>query len=309
MPSPSYKETFESGALKKKAEAAWEQLEDCHLCPRQCGANRIEGEKGLCRTGSTALVSGVSPHFGEEAPLVGRYGSGTLFFTYCPLGCVFCQNYELSHLGEGRESSPEVLADRMLYLQDLGCHNINWVTPTHVVPMLLKALLIAIPKGLNLPLVYNCGGYESLETLRLLDRVVDIYLPDFKFWDPGIAEELAQAPDYPEAARQALREMHRQVGELLIDSEGVAGRGLLLRHLVMPNDKAGTRAVMEFLAREISLRTYVNIMDQYRPSGQASGHPSINRRIYPGEYAQALEWAGQAGLFRLDQPGNRRIMR
>jgi putative pyruvate formate lyase activating enzyme len=271
--------------------------------------NRLGGEQGYCRTGPTALVSGVSPHFGEEDPLVGRYGSGTIFFANCSLGCVFCQNYELSHLGQGRETSPEVLAEHMLHLQALGCHNINWVTPTHVIPMLLQALLIAVPKGLNLPLVYNCGGYESLDTLRLLERVVDIYMPDFKFWDPNIAQELAQAPDYPEMARRALKEMHRQGGDLLIDSEGLARKGLLLRHLVMPNHRAGTREIMTFVGGEISPLTYVNIMDQYRPCGQAASLPSINRRIFNEEYMQALNWAVDSGLHRLDQRRNRKTIR
>lgn len=306
---PSYVNEFEAGSLKKKAEKAREILRDCHLCPRNCGVNRLEGERGYCRTGRTALVSSVGPHFGEEAPLVGQFGSGTIFFAFCNLGCIFCQNYELSHSGEGREISPEALADQMLHLQTIGCHNINWVTPTHVVPMLLEALMIAIPKGLHLPLVYNCGGYESIETLRLLENIVDLYMPDFKFWDPAVSQELAQADDYPGIAREAVKEMYRQVGDLLIGPKGIAQKGLLVRHLVMPNKKSGTKAVMAFIAREISRQTYVNIMDQYRPCGQAPGYPGIDRRIFPEEYEQALGEATEAGLLRLDHGRSRRIIR
>ena len=298
---PSYLKEYETGALARKAEEAWEILKACRLCPRNCGINRLDGELGFCRTGRTALVSSVGPHLGEEDPLVGQYGSGTIFLAFCNLGCIFCQNYELSHLGEGRESPPERLAEQMLHLQTLGCHNINWVTPSHVIPFLLRALLTAIPRGLAIPLVYNCGGYESLDTLHLLDHIVDIYMPDFKFWDSAIAAELAVAPDYPSTARRALKEMHRQVGELILNRQGIAERGLLIRHLVMPNEVAGTKEIMEFIAQELSPQTYVNVMNQYRPCGQAPGHPLINRRLYPEEYRQALDWAEQAGLLRLDQ--------
>lgn len=298
---PSYLREFETGSLKRKAEKGWETLRECRLCPRNCGINRLEGERGFCRTGQVALVASAGPHFGEEAPLVGHYGSGTIFFAYCNLGCIFCQNYELSHGGEGLETSPEVLAGHMLRLQAMGCHNINWVTPTHVVPMLLKALLSAIPKGLNLPLVYNCGGYEAPETLLLLENIVDIYMPDFKFWNPSVCQEFVQAGDYPEIAREAVKEMHRQVGDLRIDQRGIAQKGLLLRHLVMPNRLAGTDEIMDFISREISPQTYVNIMDQYRPCGQAPSHPKINRRVYDQEFEQTLQGAAQAGLRRLDQ--------
>jgi putative pyruvate formate lyase activating enzyme len=306
---PSYLKEFESGSLSQKAQKAWETLRECRLCPRNCGINRLEGEKGFCQTGQTALVSSIGPHFGEEAPLVGRYGSGTIFFAFCNLGCIFCQNYELSHLGEGRETSPEVLAGHMLHLKAIGCHNINWVTPTHVVPFLLKALLIAIPKGLNIPLVYNCGGYEVPETLRWLENIVDMYMPDIKFGDPSVSQELAQAPDYPLVAKKALKEMHRQVGDLVINQEGIAQKGLLIRHLVMPNELAGTKEIMEFIAQELSPQTYVNIMDQYRPCGQAPGDHRINRKLHSEEYQQALNWAVEAGLLRLDQPRIRRISR
>jgi putative pyruvate formate lyase activating enzyme len=305
---PSYVKEFESGSLKRKAERGWEILRKCSLCPRNCGINRLEGERGFCRTGQFALVSSAGPHFGEEDPLVGQYGSGTLFFTFCNLGCIFCQNYELSHYGEGRETTPEVLAGHMLHLQAIGCHNINWVTPTHVVPMLLRALLTAIPQGFHLPLVYNCGGYESPETLLLLENVVDIYMPDFKFWDSAVSQELAQAGDYPEIARSAVKEMHRQVGDLVIDQRGIARKGLLVRHLVMPNGLAETKEIMNFISKKISPQTYVNIMDQYHPCGESPRHPGINRRIYAEEYAQARQGAVEAGLCRLDQHRTRRMM-
>jgi putative pyruvate formate lyase activating enzyme len=309
LPQPAYLKAYETGSLKQKAAEAWQVLENCRLCPRACGVNRLKGEKGFCQTGERALVSSSGPHYGEEDPLVGQYGSGTIFFAYCNLGCIFCQNYELSHLGEGREAGPENLAEKMLQLQGIGCHNINWVTPTHVVPMLLQALLIAIPRGLKIPLVYNCGGYEALETLGWLDGLVDIYMPDFKFWEHSTAAALAQAPDYPERAREALKEMQRQVGDLRMDPRGIAWRGLLVRHLVMPQGLAGTREVMRFLARELSLDTYVNVMDQYRPCGQAPGHPVLNRPIDAKEYEQALNWAREAGLRRLDQRKRRFLVR
>jgi putative pyruvate formate lyase activating enzyme len=306
---PSYLKEFESGSLKQKAQKAWETLRECRLCPRNCGINRLGGEKGFCQTGQTALVSSIGPHFGEEDPLVGHYGSGTIFFAFCNLGCIFCQNYELSHLGEGRETSPDVLAEHMLHLMAIGCHNINWVTPTHVVPFLLKALLIAIPKGLNIPLVYNCGGYEAPETLLWLENIVDMYMPDIKFWDPSVSQELAQAGDYPQVAKKALQEMHRQVGNLVINPEGIAQKGLLIRHLVMPNELAGTKEIMGFIAQELSPHSYVNIMDQYRPCGQAPRDVRINRKLHSEEYHQALNWAVEAGLLRLDQPRIRRIAR
>ncbi|OGP50469.1 MAG: radical SAM protein [Deltaproteobacteria bacterium RBG_13_43_22] len=303
---PSYLKEFESGSLEEKAEAAWEILRKCRFCPRECGVNRLEGELGFCKTGQTALVSSFGPHFGEEDPLVGQHGSGTIFFSFCNLGCIFCQNYELSHYGEGQKTSPEILARQMLHLQAIGCHNINWVTPTHVVPFLLKALLIAIPQGLCLPVVYNCGGYETLESLLFLENIVDIFMPDFKFWDQQVSQDLTQAPDYPQVARKAVKEMYRQVKDLILDNRGIAQKGLLVRHLVMPNNLAGTEEIMKFLARNISPNTYVNIMDQYRPCGQAMEHQQINRQVLSEEWEQALKWAVEAGLSRLDQRRRRR---
>jgi putative pyruvate formate lyase activating enzyme len=253
-------------------------------------------------------VSSYAPHFGEESPLVGSSGSGTIFFTNCNLGCIFCQNYEISHLGEGEEVTAEQLAAMMVSLQEKGCHNINFVTPSHVVPQILEALLIAIKKGLSIPLVYNSGGYDAIETLLLLDGVIDIYMPDFKFWDNDSARQLAAAPDYPERARDALKEMYRQVGDLQINDQGVACRGLLVRHLVMPGGLDETRHILEFLAREISAKTYVNVMDQYRPCGRAREFPPLDRPLDSNEYGEAMEIAKEVGLTRLDERNWSRIL-
>ncbi len=247
------------------------------------------------------VISSYFPHFGEETPLVGRYGSGTIFISYCNLLCIYCQNYEISHLGEGREVSLEEFAQMMLSLQYVGCHNINIVTPTHVVPQILAALEIAIEGGLNIPLVYNTSGYEKVETLRLLDGIVDIYMPDFKYWDSQVAKKYSHAPDYPEVARKALKEMHRQVGNLKLNSNGIAEKGLLVRHLVLPHGLAGTKEIMEFIANEISPNTYVNIMPQYRPCGKAYQDSLINRPITMTEYREAIRIALKAGLTRLDK--------
>ena len=288
------------GELQARAAAARERMRECCLCPRACAATRLEGGLGDCRVGAKAMVSSFNPHFGEEEPLVGWGGSGTIFLTSCSLRCVFCQNFEISHGMEGEEVEAGALAAMMLRLQALGCHNINFVTPTHQVPQILEALALAAPAGLRVPLVYNCGGYEAVPTLRLLDGIVDIYMPDFKFADPEPAAAYLDAPDYPEVAKAALREMHRQVGDLALDEHGIARRGLLVRHLVMPNGLAGTRAVMRFLAREISRNTYVNIMDQYRPCGLAFRHPAIARPITAGEYREAVAAAIEEGIHRLD---------
>jgi putative pyruvate formate lyase activating enzyme len=263
--------------------------------------DRHHGERGLCRTGDQPVVASYGPHFGEEDPLVGSRGSGTIFFTHCNLYCIFCQNYEISHGGEGEEISIPDLAAMMILLQKKGCHNINFVTPSHQVYQILEALPPAIEAGLNVPLVYNTGGYDAVETLKLLDGVIDIYMPDFKFWDPAVAAELCQGADYPEVARQAFKEMHRQVGDLVLDENGVARRGLLVRHLVLPDGLAGTREVMEFLAREISPNTYVNVMGQYRPCGRASEHASLRKFLTGLEHVEAQRLAQEAGLTRLDR--------
>jgi len=248
------------------------------------------------------MVSSYGPHFGEESPLVGRNGSGTIFFTNCNLRCVFCQNYSISQLGEGDKVSKEELACMMLSLQDKGCHNINLVSPTHVVPQILEAFEMAVKSGLQLPLVYNSGGYDSIETLRLLEGIVDIYMPDMKYSDERNAEKLSGVENYPSINRAAVKEMHRQVGDLQINEDGIAQRGLLVRHLVLPHGLAGTKEVVNFLANEVSPDTYVNIMAQYHPCHKASQFPSLSRRISAGEFQEAVTLARQAGLCRLDEP-------
>ncbi len=292
---------MESGELAARAEQAFKALEACNLCPHECGVNRLDGEKGYCKTGNQAVVASYGAHFGEERPLVGRNGSGTIFFSWCNMRCVYCQNYDISHEGVGNPVTPEILAFFFFELQEQGCHNINLVTPSHVVPFFLKALALAAPEGLKIPIVYNTSGYDSLETLRMLDGVVDIYMPDFKYWDPQVGKRLSKVKDYPSAARRALKEMHRQVGDLLIDDDGIATRGLLVRHLVLPEDLASTREVARFIAQEISPDTYINIMDQYRPCGEALKYPPLDRRITSEEYQQALQAARDAGLWRFDR--------
>jgi putative pyruvate formate lyase activating enzyme len=263
--------------------------------------NRLAGDVGKCRTPREAMVSSYGPHFGEEAPLVGRHGSGTIFFTNCNLRCLFCQNYSISQLGEGQKVSKEELAYMMLSLQAKGCHNINLVSPTHVVPQILEALELAVESGLRLPLVYNSGGYDSVETLRILDGIVDIYMPDMKYDDEETAGELSSIENYPEINKAAIKEMHRQTGDLEISEEGVAQRGLLVRHLVLPHGLAGTKGIVNFLSKEISRNTYVNIMAQYRPCYKAFQIPSLGRRISSAELREALSLAQEAGLTRLDK--------
>ncbi|MGC8788009.1 MAG: radical SAM protein [Anaerolineae bacterium] len=298
---PAYLRLLRSGELKKRVTEAYRRLEACDICPRECGVNRRESAKGaVCRTGERALVSSYNPHFGEEAPLVGMRGSGTIFFTWCNLKCQYCQNYEISQLGEGREVEPEQLAAMMLHLQELGCHNINFVSPTHVVPQILASVLIAAEAGLHIPLVYNTGGYDSLKTLALLDGVFDIYMPDMKYSDEATAQRLSKVKNYPAINRAAVAEMHRQVGDLYLDERGIALRGLLVRHLVLPGGLAGTAEIVRFLAEKISLNTYLNIMDQYRPCYKAHEYPELNRRITSEEYAEAIRLAEEAGLHRLD---------
>jgi putative pyruvate formate lyase activating enzyme len=298
----AYIKTFEKGLLRKKIKAAHKLLSSCKLCPRQCRVDRLSGETGLCETAKRAWVSSYSPHFGEEAPLVGKHGSGTIFFTHCNLMCLFCQNFDISHESCGQKVSNEELAAMMLALQQQGCHNINFVTPSHVVPQILAALEIAIPQGLSVPLVYNSGGYDLPSTLRLLEDVFDIYMPDFKFWEPDVAESVCQAADYAEVACKAIKEMHRQVGDLVIDDDGVARQGLLIRHLVLPDGMADTGKIMRYIAREISTRSYVNIMSQYRPCGRAAEIRGLNTFLSPTDYRNALQAAKKEGITRLDQP-------
>lgn len=328
---PGYLELFESGQLHQRAEKALAQLADCTLCARKCHAYRlidpprmdpegpdsgVAGEKpseppvqesprtqpvpqkrlGFCRTGRLAMVSSFFPHHGEEPCLRGWGGSGTIFFTHCNLRCVFCQNWDISWQGAGRPVQAKQLADMMLTLQKAGCHNINFVTPSHVVPQILEALVVAVAGGLRLPLVYNTGGYDCVETLQLLEGVIDIYMPDVKFLDPDLARRWAAAPDYPEVVRAALREMHRQVGDLQLDDQGIARRGLLVRHLVMPGTLADTEEVMRFLAEDISPHTFVNVMPQYHPEARARQFPELARRITADEYRQALAAARTRSL-------------
>jgi putative pyruvate formate lyase activating enzyme len=289
-----------SGELAEKIRVVEEILKRCTLCPRNCEVDRTAGELGFCRTGNTPFVSSWNPHFGEEAPLVGDRGSGTIFLTHCNLGCLFCQNWTISHRDEGHNLSFEAFADVMLTLQSYGCHNINFVTPTHQVPMILRSLQIAIKKGLHVPLVYNCGGYESIETLKILDGIIDIYMPDFKYAHPEPAREYSNAQDYPELAKAAIKEMHRQVGDLMLNSQSIAERGLLVRHLVLPEGLAATEDIVRFLAREVSSNTYTNIMAQYYPCYKADEHPPLDRRITNAEYKKAVNAAKNAGLRRLD---------
>lgn len=298
---PCYIQTWKQGQLEKKVQQAAAILQSCTLCPRKCRVNRQAGEKGICRTTDQAMVYGYHAHFGEEAPLVGRYGSGTIFFTHCNLKCNFCQNFEISHKGVGKPVSDMELADMMLELQKEGCLNINFVTPSHVVPQILSAVQLAAERGLTLPLVYNSSAYDDVETLRILDGVVDIYMPDFKFWDPRISDVTCGAPDYPDAARKAIVEMHRQVGDLVMDASGLAKRGLLIRHLVMPDGLGETLEIMKFIATIISVKTYVNVMPQYHPSGDIGSMKSLHRQITPKEHARALQYALEAGLTRIDK--------
>jgi putative pyruvate formate lyase activating enzyme len=297
--TPAYLALLESGDLQERVRAAYKRLEACDLCPRLCGVNRREGELGSCRTGEDAVVSSAGPHFGEESPLVGRHGSGTLFFAWCNLRCRYCQNETISQFGEGAPLSPEQIASLMLDLQDRGCHNINLVSPSHVVPHILAATLIAAQAGLRVPLVYNTGGYDSLKTLALLDGVIDLYMPDMKYGDAGVGERYSGIADYPAVNQAAVAEMHRQVGDLVLDERGIAQRGLLVRHLVLPEGLAGTTDVLAFLAR-LSPNTYLNVMNQYRPCYQAGDLPPLDRRITRAEYLEAVHLAHQAGLHRLD---------
>jgi putative pyruvate formate lyase activating enzyme len=298
---PAYVRLLESGGLARRVERAWGHLENCDLCARYCHVDRRVGIEGaVCRTGTRAVVASWGPHHGEEDVLSGWRGSGTIFFSWCNLRCVYCQNWDLAQKGEGREVEPSAIADMMLELQEDGCHNVNLVSPSHVVAQIIAAVEIAARKGLRLPLVYNTGGYDSIEALALLDGIVDIYMPDMKYGDSGRAHRYSKVRDYVAANRRAVQEMHRQVGDLVIDEDGIAQRGLLVRHLVLPDDIAGTEAVLEFLAADVSPNTYVNLMDQYRPCYRADEYPELDRPITRGEYGAALASARRRGITRLD---------
>ena len=302
---PSYLKLHESGGFKKRGEELWQMMKSCNICPRKCGAKRLEGEEGFCRASGILEISSFNPHFGEEKPLVGTGGSGTIFLTNCSLRCVFCINWHVSHLGEGRESSVDDMAAMMIDLQQRGCHNINFVTPTHYLPHILLAVDKAAAKGLRLPLVYNTCGWENREVLKLLDGIIDIYLPDFKYSDSAMSSKYsAGALNYPEVAKTALIEMNRQVGVAKLGSDGLIRRGLMIRHLVMPNNVGGTKEIVEWIADKLGKDTYLNIMSQYQPFYKAKDHPDISRRITVKEYALAVKWAKDAGLTNLDIQGN-----
>lgn len=298
---PSYLALLRSGELENRVRQAYEHLSACDLCAWQCAKDRRSGKLGVCLTGERAYLSSYGPHLGEEDPLRGWRGSGTIFFARCNLRCQYCQNSDISQGRVGREIEPEELAAVMLELQSYGCHNINFVSPSHVVAPLLAAVHIAAQAGLRLPLVYNTGGYDSPAALQLLDGVIDIYMPDMKYSSPAAGLHYSKVRNYPQVNRAAVREMHRQVGDLQIDGGGLARRGLLVRHLVLPNRLAGTAEVVQFLAAEISPNTYLNLMDQYRPAYNARQFPKLARPLTPGEFQEALELAHSAGLQRLDR--------
>ena len=297
---PSYFDLHKTGEMDKRVKSLFKFLESCELCPRKCKVNRIRGEKGFCGMGRDLEVSSYGPHFGEESPLVGIFGSGTIFLTGCNLLCVYCQNYEISHYKLGKNINEKILADFMLTLQKDGCHNINLVTPTHFAPQLVKSIFIGLEKGLKIPIVWNCGGYESVEIIKLLDGIVDIYLPDIKYGRKDSAEKYSNASDYFDRCKESVEEMYRQVGNLKVDHQGVAYKGLLVRHLVLPENQSGSKEVLDFV-RSISKNVYVNIMDQYRPLGKACFHKELDRGITAEEYRNVISYAKKIGLERLDK--------
>ncbi len=298
---PAYLKAEHEGRLAAIESDLWEIFRSCRLCPRECGADRLKGETGVCSSTSRLKVASFGPHFGEERPLVGSGGSGTIFFSNCNLLCCFCQNWEINHRGDGSYITHDDLADMMLSLQRRGCHNINVVTPTHVVPHIIRALRLAVRKGLMVPIVYNTGGYDNLDVVKKLDGIVDIYLPDFKYQDGALAAKYSSdASDYPAIAAAAIKEMHRQVGELQVNARGVALRGLIIRHLVMPNNIAGTDRFVRWVAQELTPTTFVNLMAQYHPEHKAFDHAEISRRITSDEWNQVRSWAKEAGLKNID---------
>ncbi|WP_293443188.1 radical SAM protein [Persephonella sp.] len=293
--APSYIRLYEEGKLGEKVEKAYSFLEECSVCPHNCDINRLKDEKGFCKTGLNVKVASFFPHLGEEFPIRGYSGSGTIFISYCNMRCVYCQNYELSHLGEGKEYTPEEIAGIMLYLQEEGCHNINWVSPSHVVPQLIKALQIAVKKGLKIPIVYNTSSYDSPEIIKLLDGIIDIYLPDLKYLNDQHGKKYSKVKNYPDTAKEVIKLMHKQVGDLKTDERGIAYRGVLVRHLVLPNDISTTKKVLDFL-KSVSPNMHVNIMAQYYPYYKAFEYPELSRRITELEYKEAVRYALQTGL-------------
>jgi len=288
---PMYLESLTPIELKERSEKLNDLLKECRLCPNECLADRVNGETGDCHSTDEVMISSYGPHFGEEPPLTGTLGSGTIFFTNCNLACQFCQNYDLSQLGRGESVSITDLAQIMISLQNSGCHNINFVTPTHFTPQIVDAIIIAIDKGLQLPLVYNCGGYESVETLKLLEGIIDIYMPDIKYSRNETAEKYSHIKNYWDVVRRAVKEMYKQVGDLKISKRGIAQRGLLIRHLILPNNISGSKEVIDFIAGEISKETYLNLMDQYYPSYKADNYKELNRRISKEEYCKIIDYA------------------
>lgn len=309
--TPCYLKSYDKGVLESKIDRALRFLENCEVCPRKCHVNRLENKRGICLVGRYAKVSSFFQHFGEEDCLRGFNGSGTIFFSYCNLKCVFCQNFDVSWKGEGNEVTAKDIAEMMVFLQEKGCHNINWVTPEHVVPQIIEAMPYAIEMGLRLPIVYNTSSYDSIDSLKLMEGIVDIYMPDFKFFTPELAKFYLTAENYPEAAMNAIKEMHSQVGELKFDENGLALRGVLLRHLVMPGFLSETEKIMEWVANGVSKDTYVNIMEQYYPAGMVLKQPEryklITRQITNSEFEKAIEIAKRFGLHRFDERWIRRF--
>ncbi len=309
--NPAYSKLEKKGKLKTKIEEAYEKMRRCSLCPHRCGVNRLKGERGFCRASANAAIASYNPHFGEEVPLVGRNGSGTIFFSNCNLRCVFCQNWPIAHEGRGRQVTDKQIAEIMLILQRRGCHNINLVTPTHFMPNVIAAARMAHKEGLRIPLCYNTGGYELVENIKLLDGIVDIYLPDLKFMDGKQADKyvFTGAHDYPKNAQESIIEMHRQVGDLVTDENNIALRGVILRHLVMPNHVSGAREFVKWVAKNLSTETYVNIMSQYRVEHKAYEYEKIARAVNYQEFSEALNWAKEAGLANLDERSSSRLER
>jgi len=302
--SPAYLQLVRDGQIQERLKLADEMLLSCRSCAWECGINRLDGDMGVCKSGALARVSSYGPHMGEESPLRGWRGSGTVFFNRCNLRCQYCQNADISQYDSGIQVTIDELASIFLEIQGLGCHNINLVSPSHFVPQIVQAVYLAAQRGLNLPIVYNTGGYDSLEALAILDGIVDIYMPDMKYARTQNARRYSRISNYPRINQAAVREMHRQVGDLVVDPDGLAIRGLLIRHLVLPNNLAGSAQIMKFIAQEISTNTYVNIMDQYYPSYRAKAFPMINRRIHPEEFTAAVKSAQEVGLNRLDHIGS-----
>jgi len=295
---PAYQRNLSTTELSNRVNLALDKLAMCNICPLNCGVNRLEDKHGVCLTGRDAQISSFGPHYGEEKPLSGWRGSGTIFFSRCNLHCVFCQNADISQKGFGKEVTAEELAEIMLELQRMGCHNINLVSPSHVVPQILESVFLASQRGLNLPIVYNCGGYDSVETLRLLDGVIDIYMPDMKYAEEKIAKKYSRVPNYPMTNQAAILEMYRQVGDLVMDENGIAVKGLLVRHLIMPDGIAGTENVIQFLVEKVSRNVYINLMDQYWPAYQANRYPEINRKVIQSEMKKAIDIARKMNLQR-----------